>query len=395
MGTLRYMAPEQWERPKEVDHRADIYSLGVVFYEMLTGELPMGRFPPPSSKSAVDARIDAIVFRTLERERDARYQRADDVKTSIGAASGPAPPPIQAPPAPPLRPPRRAIFDDLFGPPAPGSKWSKFAIACLPASVVAWLVVESNVRSWYGAAYSGIPACFCLFAFCALAWGRVRHSQGAKRGLAFAAFGLLTSAAIVPFTAIRAWDGEDSRREEREWRMQEDADNAKERAERIAHPRIVEGVEIPIGVPDGGEEAYANTPRIEALVRRLQAVHPGGNLDVVADFYASSDAYTLRLMPADQLAKKAPSGALGLPMLETDAGAPLSEYKLGPVAVTGDRGTVTLFHYPTYVQLLARVERLAGSNIDERRWVFSLAPVEKTKLPVVPVGGYSPGVKPR
>ncbi|MHC4656858.1 MAG: bifunctional serine/threonine protein kinase/MFS transporter [Planctomycetota bacterium] len=83
MGTPHYMAPEQIEHPGQVDHRADIYSLGVVFYEMLTGELPIGRFAPPSQKVQVDVRLDNVVLRTLEKEPERRYQHASEVKTDV------------------------------------------------------------------------------------------------------------------------------------------------------------------------------------------------------------------------------------------------------------------------------------------------------------------------
>jgi serine/threonine protein kinase len=97
VGTPHYMAPEQLEHPQDVDQRADIYSLGVVFYEMLTGELPIGRFAPPSQKSSVDARVDDVVFHALEKEREKRFRSAGEVKTSVEAiTSNPAVPPAQA-----------------------------------------------------------------------------------------------------------------------------------------------------------------------------------------------------------------------------------------------------------------------------------------------------------
>jgi serine/threonine protein kinase len=88
IGTPHYMAPEQVETPEQVDHRADIYSLGVVFYELLTGELPLGRFPAPSIKAGLNARVDDIVFRALAKERELRQQSADQVRAEVEGLAG-------------------------------------------------------------------------------------------------------------------------------------------------------------------------------------------------------------------------------------------------------------------------------------------------------------------
>ena len=83
MGTPNYMAPEQMEHPTEVDHRADIYALGVVFYQMLTGELPGKKLEPPSRKVQIDVRLDEVVLRALEKKPEMRYQQASVLKTQV------------------------------------------------------------------------------------------------------------------------------------------------------------------------------------------------------------------------------------------------------------------------------------------------------------------------
>jgi len=95
MGTPQYMAPEQKNNPTEVDHRADIYSLGVVFYQMLTGELPGKRIEVPSKKVLLDVRLDEVVLRALENQPGLRYQQASALKTELETIAGgaPSPPP--------------------------------------------------------------------------------------------------------------------------------------------------------------------------------------------------------------------------------------------------------------------------------------------------------------
>ncbi len=83
MGTPQYMAPEQLNRPRDVDHRADIYSLGVVLYEMLTAELPVGRFALPSERVRVDVRLDDVVLKALQREPEDRFQQANDMRSHV------------------------------------------------------------------------------------------------------------------------------------------------------------------------------------------------------------------------------------------------------------------------------------------------------------------------
>jgi tRNA A-37 threonylcarbamoyl transferase component Bud32 len=150
-GTPRYIAPEQIDSPSAADHRADIYSLGVVLYEMLTGELPAQGLQPPSRKVRTDVRLDEVVLRALEKSPELRWQTAADLRAEVESISGAMVP---------RKKPRSA---------------GRVLALCLPSTVFAWFVLigyqalgidlDADVRAWAGmigfplsAAFGGLMA---------------------------------------------------------------------------------------------------------------------------------------------------------------------------------------------------------------------------------------------
>jgi serine/threonine-protein kinase len=80
MGTVNYMAPEQRQDAGRVDQRADVFSYGVLLYEMFTGELPIGRFQDPSKKNKqLDRRVDPVLMKALEPDARRRYPRVREL----------------------------------------------------------------------------------------------------------------------------------------------------------------------------------------------------------------------------------------------------------------------------------------------------------------------------
>jgi serine/threonine protein kinase len=193
LGSPHYMAPEQIETPGDVDQRADIYSLGVVLYEMLTGELPIGRFALPSEKAAMDARIDEIVLRTLAKERQARFQTAQEVSTRVDAVTqSPAPVPSAGSPA--AVDSGMARFSLLSGILTSVSLIFGIIVAYLFSSFgdledvirkigAGWALF--NLVATFGTAITG-------FILGASALGEIRKSGGTKDGLGSAIFAVVT-----------------------------------------------------------------------------------------------------------------------------------------------------------------------------------------------------------
>ncbi|MHC4937529.1 MAG: serine/threonine-protein kinase [Planctomycetota bacterium] len=124
LGTFEYMSPEQREMSRDADGRSDLYATGVVLYEMIAGELPIGAFEPLSHKrpGVCDSRIDDVVERSLKKSPDSRWQDARSMGDAVSRLLSnvpvepvPVPVPAPAPPAEEHGPKWKRMLSNIFG----------------------------------------------------------------------------------------------------------------------------------------------------------------------------------------------------------------------------------------------------------------------------------------
>lgn len=141
MGTVAYFSPEQARAAKDIDHRADLYSLGVIMFELLTGELPfeaehvvdmirkvLDDKPrrPSQLNGLVSSSLEAVCLKCLEKEPSARYSTAGELQKAIKDSLGDAAPKSGAKPAKESAPPVKRVQ------PPPASLVSKFLSKTTP-----------------------------------------------------------------------------------------------------------------------------------------------------------------------------------------------------------------------------------------------------------------------
>jgi len=199
-GTPQYMAPEQTDTRREVDHRADIYALGVVLYEMLTGERPAKEVIAPSRKVQLDVRLDEIVLRALEKTPELRYEHASIFKTQVETIAGsPAARPETMEQEKRIRFSRTAIV---------GACWASLSLlAIFGGFIVQWPVrPEVGSLAWWQILLTValLPLEICSpFGTTILGWvavSQIRRSEGKLWGLGLAvAEGLLFPLLVLDY----------------------------------------------------------------------------------------------------------------------------------------------------------------------------------------------------
>ncbi|HEY4223290.1 MAG TPA: serine/threonine-protein kinase [Myxococcota bacterium] len=175
MGTVNYMAPEQRTDAKRVDQRADLYAAGVILYELLTGDLPLGRFALPTERGVtVPLSVDRCIVRALARNPDERYQHAAQFDEDLRA--------IEAE----LR--RTAAQDTVIGRARSmngGGTGNQNRKAALDDDSAALMLVPFS-----GASFSGVPSAVTAPPF------RVHLSKRSLRMLTYATAALVVGALI-------------------------------------------------------------------------------------------------------------------------------------------------------------------------------------------------------
>ncbi len=194
-GTPPYMAPEQ--NGANIDHRADIYALGVVLYEMLTGQRPEKDLIAPSRKVQIDVRLDEMVLRALEKEPERRYQTAGEFRTVVETVAA-APSSAQEASARRKKRRKKVVFR-LFDPLPCKSDLLRMALTMMLAGLAIIALMDGTwekAREWIDRTfYPGDTAgehfsrnvliLSCLLIFTALVWKLLRglgREAGGNRG---------------------------------------------------------------------------------------------------------------------------------------------------------------------------------------------------------------------
>ncbi|MEI7729755.1 MAG: hypothetical protein WCO56_09280 [Verrucomicrobiota bacterium] len=205
-GTPQYMAPEQKGRHR-TDHRADIYSLGVVLYELLTGELPGRPLEAPSKRVVIDVRLDEIVLRALENKPELRYQTSGEMRTQVETIAS-TPPPVGVPAAASAEQnPPKGGTPTSTRPAEPPGTWQYLRLRFWPPMV--GRREGRRVINWPAVAMRGIRGLLLLIPTAAIfiLGGIKSHESGwiAWFGVAWLVFGLLFLSAVLAVRVLRGF----------------------------------------------------------------------------------------------------------------------------------------------------------------------------------------------